>query len=192
MNVLNLKKNDILNLTKEDPTLNKIMLGAGWDVAEKRGFFGFTKNYDLDLCAYLLDSNEKLISNGIIYFGHQNGVGIKLHGDNLTGEGEGDDEKITVELNRLPRACEKVIFAVVIYSATSRKQSFKEVKNAYVRLLNEDRGSMEICRYNLSDDGGDNTAILFAELSKSGSSWNFKARGELLKGSIDSISKMYK
>lgn len=191
--MLNLKKNDILNLTKEDPTLNKIMLGAGWDVVEKKGFFSFgTKDYDLDLTAFLLDSNDKLIHKGVIYFGEQKGKGIMLHGDNLTGEGEGDDEKISVELDRLPADCKKVLFSVIIYQAAQRKQSFSGVKNAYVRLINEDKSGAEICRYNLSEDGGDNTAIYFAELNKEGDHWHFKARGEFVKGTLQTMTDMYR
>ncbi|ENZ01343.1 TerD family protein [Clostridium thermobutyricum] len=193
MNMLNLKKNDILNLTKEDPSLNRIMLGAGWDVVEKKGFFSFgTKDYDLDLTAFLLDGDDKLIHKGIIYFGAQKGKGIMLHGDNLTGEGDGDDEKISVELNNLPADCKKVLFSVIIYDAEKRKQSFSGVKNAYVRLIDEDKRGAEICRYNLSEDGGDNTAIYFAELIKEDSHWHFKARGEFLKGSLHTMAEMYR
>lgn len=189
--VLNLQKNDILDLTKADPGLNRVMLGAGWDVV-KKGFFSFARDFDLDLVALLVNENNKLVKNGIIYFGHQNGQGIKLHGDNLTGAGEGDDEKISVELDKLPADCSKVIFSVVIYDAKSRKQSFSGVKNAYVRLLNEDKGGAEICRYNLSEDGGDNTAINFAELQKVNGSWQFKAKGELMQATVSSLSNMYK
>ena len=121
MDMLNLKKNDILNLTKKDPGLNKIMIGAGWDVV-KKGLFHFgAKDYDLDLTAFLLDKDDKLIHKGVVYFGEQKGKGIMLHGDNLTGEGDGDDEKITVELNNLPVDCKKVLFSVIIYQAAERK-----------------------------------------------------------------------
>ena len=169
------------------------MLGSGWDVA-KKGFFSFAKNYDLDLIALLLDSNDKLLSgkNGLIYFGNLRGQGIKLHGDNLTGEGEGDDEKISVELENLPINCSKVLFAVAIYGAASRNQSFSGVKDAYVRLLDEDKCGAEICRYNLSEDGGSNTAIIFAELNKENSEWQFKAIGKFLKASVSDLEKMYR
>ncbi|MGL4850629.1 MAG: TerD family protein [Clostridium sp.] len=192
MGILNLQKNDILNLTKKDPSLSKIMLGAGWDVVEKKGFFSFgAKDFDLDLSALLLDGNDNLIHKGVIYFGEQRGQGIRLHGDNLTGEGAGDDEKISVELNNLPADCKKVLFSVIIYQGEARNQSFSKVKNAYVRLLNEDKGGEEICRYNLSEDGGDNTAILFAELQKDSEGWHFKAKGELLKGTLKTLVGMY-
>ncbi|AYE33940.1 TerD family protein [Clostridium septicum] len=190
--VLNLQKNDILDLTKAEPGLSKVMLGAGWDVVKKSGFFSFAKNYDLDLVALQIDNSGHLLNNGLIYFGHQSGVGIKLHGDNLTGEGDGDDEKISVDLTRLPSGCAKVVFAVTIYDAKVRKQSFSGVKNAYVRLLNEDKGGSEICRYNLSEDGGDNTAIIFAELERINGNWQFKAKGELLKASISTLADMYR
>ena len=189
--VLNLKKNDILDLTKAEPGLNRVMLGAGWDVV-KKGFFSFARDYDLDLVALQINENNKLLQNGLIYFGHLVGQGIKLHGDNLTGAGDGDDEKISVELNNLSPNCKKVIFAVSIYDAVSRKQSFAGVKNAYVRLLNEDKGGQEICRYNLSEDGGNSTAIIFAELEKVNGNWQFKAKGELLQASVSQLANMYK
>ncbi|MGL5415480.1 MAG: TerD family protein [Clostridium sp.] len=192
MDMLNLKKNDMLNLTKKDPTLTRIMIGAGWDVV-KKGFFNFgAKDFDLDLTAFLLDNDDKVIRKGVVYFGEQKSKGIMLHGDNLTGEGDGDDEKITVELNNLPSDCKKVLFSVIIYQGAERKQSFSGVKNAYVRVLNRDKGDIEMCRYNLSEDGGENTAILFAELEKENNEWHFKAKGEFLKANLQSLVNMYK
>lgn len=190
--VLNLQKNDILNLTKSDPSLNNIMLGAGWDVA-KKGFFNVGADYDLDLVALLLGEDEKLLdSKSLIYYAEKKGRGIYLHGDNRTGAGNDDDEKISIVLSDLPQDCTKVVFAVTIYDAVSRKQNFSKVKNAYVRLLNEDKNNSEICRYNLSDDGGTNTAILFSELHKINGNWEFKAIGKLLDASIDTLLKIYK
>lgn len=190
--VLNLKKNDILDLTKKEPGLKHVMLGAGWDVA-KKGFFGLGPDYDLDLIALLIDKNGKLINNkGVIYFGNLNGQGIYLHGDNRTGAGDGDDEKISVDLEKLPANCNSVVFAINIYDAVNRKQNFSKIKNAYIRILNEDNGNKEICRYNLSEDGGTNTAVIFAELNRTGSGWQFKARGELLHATVKSLADMYK
>lgn len=189
--VLNLQKNDILDLRKAEPGLRHVMVGAGWDVAKKR-FFNLGADYDLDLIALLLDSNDKLINRGVIYFGNLKGDGIYLHGDNRTGAGDGDDEKISVDLDKLSPKCDKVIFALNIYDAVSRKQNFSKVKNAYIRILNEDNGNKEICRYNLSEDGGDNTALLFAELQRVNRSWQFKVKGELLQATVKSLSDMYK
>ena len=189
--ILNLKKNDILDLRKAEPGLKHVVLAAGWDVA-KKGFFGLGTDYDLDLIAILLNENDKLINRGVIYFGNLNGQGIYLHGDNRTGAGDGDDEKISVNLDKLPGNCSKVIFALNIYDAVSRKQTFSKIKNAYIRILNEDKGNKEICRYNLSEDGGDNTALLFAELERNNGSWQFKAKGELLHATVSSLANMYK
>ncbi|MDD5794711.1 TerD family protein [Clostridium sp. HCP1S3_B4] len=191
--VLNLKKNDILDLTKRDPSLNKLRLCAGWDVASK-GIFGiFKQDFDLDLSAILLDKNNKILKkNGIVYYGNLKGTGLFLHGDNLTGEGDGDDEMISISLNNIPNDCERIIFAVTIYDGIERNQSFGKVKNAYVRLLNEDKNDEEICRYNLTEAGGDNTAIVFAELNKINGQWSFKAVGDLFRGSLQTLANRFR
>ena len=173
--LLNLQKNDILDLSKKDPSLKNILLGGGWDVA-KKGFFGFGADYDLDLIALLLGEDGKLIksSKSVIYYNDMVGQGIKLHGDNRTGEGEGDDEKISISLDKLPIECKKVVFAVTIYDAVRRRQSFSKVKNAYVRLVNEDKG------------------IIFAELFKENGNWQFKAIGKFLDATVSTLSQMYR
>lgn len=187
--VLNLSKNDILDLTKAVPTLNNIRVAAGWDV--NTGFFGGT--FDLDLCAILVDGNNRLISgeNPCVYYGKKKSKGIYLDGDNLTGEGDGDDENIYVTLSEIPSQVKRIIFNVVIYNGLSKKQKFAKVKNAYVRIVNTANRDEEICRYNLSNDGGDNTAVVFAELIRNGSNWEFKAIGEYKQASIEQLLKNY-
>lgn len=194
MTILNLQKNDILDLTKKDPSLDRLLVGAGWDVVKKGGLFGLFggADYDLDLFAMKLGENGRLLSNGLVYFGKQKHTGIMLHGDNLTGEGEGDDEKISVTLSALPNECHRVVFGVAIYSAESRNQSFANVQNAYVRLCDEDKGLSEICRFNLTEEGGDNTAIIMCELVKANGGWSFKAIGDYYRAGISEISNMYK
>lgn len=190
--MLNLKKNDVLDLTKKHPGLTDVMLGAGWDVI-KKGFFSFQADYDLDLVAILLDQNGKVTGkSSLVYYGNQKGTGIYLHGDNRTGAGDGDDEKISVSLNKVPRECSKIVFAVTIYQAKSRKQSFAKVKNAYVRLLDEGQRGKEICRFNLTEDGGNNTAIVFAELVRNSSDWQFKAVGKLMDANIQTLFEDYR
>ncbi|MGL5822214.1 MAG: TerD family protein [Sarcina sp.] len=190
--MLNLKKNDVLDLTKKNPGLKNVMLGAGWDVV-KKGFFSFQADYDLDLVALLLDENDKVRGkNSLIYYGNQKETGIYLHGDNRTGAGDGDDEKISVALDKVPSVCKKIIFAVTIYQARTRNQSFAKVRNAYVRLVDEDKRGAEICRYNLTEDGGDNTAIVFATLVRDGGEWQFKAVGELMDASVSTLFDKYK
>lgn len=190
--LLNLQKNDVLDLTKKNPTLQNVVLGAGWDVA-KKGLFGFGKDFDLDLVALLLDEDGKLIAkDGMVYFGNKRYNGIHLHGDNLTGQGDGDDERISVSLKTLPSKCSKVLFAVTIYDGKARKQSFSRVKNAYVRLFDEDKDYKELCRYNLTEDGGDNTCVKFAELIKENDQWQFKAVGKFEEMAIQELYNSYR
>lgn len=186
--LLNLQKNDVLDLTKRNPSLNNVILGAGWDVS-RRG-----ANIDVDLVALLLNENGKLVNGNksVIYYAAKEAQGIFLDGDNLTGDGEGDDERINVSLASLPSGCHKVAFAAIIYQAKERKQNFSMVRNCYVRLLDKDNREKEICRFNLTEDGGMNTGIVFAELSRQGSEWNFKAVGELLETTLRDLSIAYK
>lgn len=192
MSLLNLQKNDILDLTKKNPSLNNLILATGWDIA-KKGFFSFASaDFDLDLSALLIGENGKLIGDkGIIYYNNQRGKGIFLHNDNRTGQGDGDDEKISITLNDLPLTCKRVLFSVNIYQAEARGQNFSKVKNAYVRLLDSDKGNKEICRYNLTEDGKNNTSLIFAELERDESDWKFKAIGDLLVGSLNTLINKY-
>ena len=197
MTILNLQKNDILDLTKKNPSLNNLIVGTGWDVVKPKGLFGGLfgsgSDYDLDLFALKLDSEGKLMSKGIVYFGAKIHEGIHSTGDNITGEGEGDDEQIIVNLDKLPVDCERIVFAVAIYQANQRGQKFSNVENAFVRLVDMDKGRSgeEICRFNLTENGGDNTAIIMAELIKNNGNWSFKAIGQYLKANIEQISRMY-
>lgn len=179
---LNLKKDGILNLDKVSPDLRNLRLAAGWDMVH------FGSDYDLDLCAYLLDSNGNPIrrDNPCIYYGKKHAIGIYLDKDNLTGEGDGDDENIFVNLDEISSEVEKIVFAVVIYNANGK--SFRGVKNAYVRLVNTDDGDREICRYNLTKDGGEHTAVVVAELYRDMGAWSFKARGEYENETIHSLA----
>lgn len=181
--LLNLQKNNILDLTKYSPSLIKVRAAAGWDVNERGS------NYDLDLCAFLLNGKKKLVSK--VYYGDKSKTGIYLDGDNLTGEGDGDDENIYVDLEKIPNSISSIIFAVVIYSASSRGQKFGKVKNAYMRLVDSNARDKEICRFSLSDDGGNNTAVTMAELFRTENGWSFKALGEYSEDSIESLSRKY-
>ncbi|MGL5295946.1 MAG: TerD family protein [Culicoidibacterales bacterium] len=200
MAVLNLQKGSVLDLTKKDPSLNNILVGTGWDIAKPKtsgGLFGKllgggTPDVDLDLFALQLDVNGKVITDGIVYYAKQQHEGIFLHGDNLTGAGAGDDEKLSLNLSQIQPMCHKIVFGVAIYSAVARKQTFSMVENAYVRLLDENKGNTEICRFNLSDEGGQNTAIIMAELSRQENDWSFTAIGRYVSGDISAIVNMYK
>ncbi len=185
---LNLNKNDVLDLTKRNPSINNIILAAGWD-SSKHGF-----NIDLDLVAFLLDENGKLIKSdkNVVYYASKKAKGIFLNGDNLTGEGDGDDEKIFVNLSEIVPECVKIVFSVVIYQGKERRQNFQMIKRCYVRLLDSNNNEKEICRYNLSEDGENNTAIIFADLHREERNWNFTALGELKQSSMRSLYNSYK
>lgn len=170
---LNLQKNDILDLTKKNPGLKKIILGAGWDVSNN----GY--DFDLDIAAFLLDSNNKFNSlENIIFFNNKQGEGIYLDGDNRTGVGEGDDERIFIDLEKINRNIQKIVFVVTIHNAQQKRQTFGMVENSYVRLIDIDNNEKELCRFNLKEDGSTATSVLFSELLREGDEWQFKAIGE--------------
>lgn len=186
-NLLNLKKNDILDLTKNTPSLNNVILAAGWDVAETGA------NFDLDISAFLLNAQGRVddVSKKVIFFNQMNQSGIKLEGDNLTGAGDGDDERIDISLNNLDPQVEKLVFFVTIFDAQARRQTFGMVNNSYVRLLNADKGEEEICRFELKENFGTATAITFAEIYKENGNWKFKAIGEGVQGDLNTLLSRY-
>ena len=170
---LNLQKNQLLDLTKREPGLTRIKLGAGWDVSQTGQYF------DLDIAAFLLDSNGKFNSiENVIFFNNKVGQGIQLMGDNLTGVGEGDDEEMKIDLSQINPLIEKIVFVVTIHNAFEKRQTFGMVQNSYVRLVNEDQGNKEICKFNLREEGSAATSVIFAELNRAEGDWQFKAIGE--------------
>ena len=188
--VLNLKKNDILDLRKAEPGLKHVVLAAGWDVA-KKGFFGLGTDYDLDLIAILLNENDKMINRGVIYFGNLNGPGIYLHGDNRTGAGEGDDEVININLEEINPNIAKIVFVVTIHEAQAKRQTFGMVENSYVRLVDLENNKREICRFNLKENGSTVTSVIFSELYKQNGEWQFKAIGEGKIADLNGILGIY-
>jgi hypothetical protein len=186
--LLNLEKQDFLNLTKTNLNLSNIRVSAGWDVAA-RG-----RDYDLDLFGNLLDANGKLIRNAnhTVYYGDKHSQGVQLDHDNLTGAGDGDDENMFVNFDQLPTNVSKIVIGVAIYEARNRHQDFGHVKNAYVRLVDQSQTpEKEIVRFNLTENGGSYTAVKFAEFNRTAEGWVFKAVGDYLNGSIGEISHTY-
>jgi len=184
--ILNLNKNDILDLTKRNPGLKKVSLGAGWDIANNG------LDYDLDIAAFLLDSNNKFntVSN-IIFFNNKEGQGISLAGDNRTGAGEGDDERIRIDLESIPAHVQKIVFVVTIHEAQAKRQTFGMVENSYVRLLDEENNEREICRFNLKENGSTVTSVIFSELYKQNGEWQFKAIGEGKIADLNGVLALY-
>ncbi len=184
---LNLKKNDILNLTKKEPGLKKVVLGAGWDISLNGSTF------DLDISAFLLGQNGKVnnVNEDVIYFNNMNSQGIKLCGDNRTGVGEGDDERIEIDLRQIKESVSKIIFVVTIFEAREKRQTFGMIDNSYIRLLDEKNGEKEICRFNLKENGSTATAVVFAELFKENNEWHFKALGDGKIADLNGILSLY-
>lgn len=185
---LNLKKNDILDLTKKVPGLEQVVLAAGWDVAQ------IGQDFDLDIAALMVGANNKVqrIPDDVIFFNNMNAQGIYLEGDNRTGSGEGDDERIQIDLSQIRPDVERIVFCVTIYEAQAKRQTFGMVNNSYVRLLDSKNGEKEICRFNLKEDGSTSTAIIFAELFRDGGrDWRFKAIGEGKIADLNGILALY-
>jgi stress response protein SCP2 len=185
---VNLQKGQKVDLRKSDGgKLTRVLVGLGWDEADAQGkgkglfrslFKGPAQDIDCDASAFLCKENKLKAMDDIVYFGnltHESGA-VQHMGDNLTGEGEGDDEQIAVELSRLPSYYNKIVFVVNIYQAKQRHQHFGMIRNAYIRIC-DDKG-VEMCRYNLSENYDNMTAMIFGEMVLEGSTWKFNAIGE--------------
>ena len=183
---LNLNKNDILDLTKRNPGLKRVTLGAGWDISVTG------QSFDIDIAAFLLDSNNKFNTvENVIFFNNKNAQGVILEGDNRTGAGDGDDERINIDLDRVNPGISKIVFVVSIFDAESKRQTFGMVNNSYVRLLDAAQNDKELCRFNLKEDGSTATSILFAELYRDGAEWQFKAVGEGKIADLNGLLALY-
>lgn len=185
---INLQKGQRVDLTKGNAGLSKIMIGLGWDPVEPKrggllgGLFGGGKapEIDCDASVLMLNEQDKLVSNkNLIYFGNlKSSCGSVMHtGDNLTGDGDGDDEEIIVELNRVPANIHKLLFVVNIYDCTRRKQDFGMIENAFIRVVNSSN-KQELIKYNLTENYGGKTALMVGEIYRHGSEWKFGAIGE--------------
>lgn len=165
--VISLEKGDLLNLSKANVPLSKIHAAAGWDAAEKG------HHIDLDLCAHLF-VGDKLVDT--VYFAnlHEESDGIWLNHDNLTGEGDGDDEDIYVNLRGLRSDVDRIYLSVVSFT----NNTFNDVKNAYIQLIDESSSARELARYNLSKEGGNNDSVTAGAFIREGSEWKFLAIGE--------------
>jgi tellurium resistance protein TerD len=182
---ISLQKGQKIDLTKTNPGLSKVIIGLGWDTNKYVGGYDF----DLDASAFLLDESGKAsgIEDFIFYNNIQGGNGSVVHtGDNLTGDGEGDDEQIKVDLSKVPANIAKVSITVTIHDAAARSQNFGQVSNAFVRVVNEltDR---EIMRYDLGEDFSVETAIVVCELYRHSGEWKFSAIGSGFSGGLQAL-----
>lgn len=172
---VSLTKGGNVSLTKEAPGLTAVNIGLGWDVNSFSG-----GEFDLDASALLLTAAGKVLSDAhFIFFNNLSSPdGSVTHaGDNLTGEGDGDDEVVQVNLALVPPDVDKITFPVSIYDADTRAQNFGMVRNAFIRVVNQNGGA-EIARYDLSEDASTETAMVFGELYRNGAEWKFRAVGQ--------------
>nr|WSZ95822.1 TerD family protein [Streptomyces sp. NBC_00857] len=172
---VSLSKGGNVSLTKAAPNLTAVTVGLGWDVRTTTG-----SDFDLDASALLANAEGKVAIDGnFIFFNNLKSPdgSVEHTGDNLTGAGEGDDEAIKVNLATVPADVDKIVFPVSIYEAESRQQSFGQVRNAFIRVVNQ-ADNNELARYDLSEDASTETAMVFGELYRNGAEWKFRAIGQ--------------
>ena len=172
--VVSLSKGQKVSLAKVAPALKNIMVGLGWDEQQFDNGYPF----DLDAAAFLCGPNNMSSPENFIFYNNLVGAGgsVQHMGDNLTGNGDGDDEQIFVKLEQVPANIEKIAFTVTIHEADIRRQNFGQISNAFIRLVDNDTGS-EVIRYDLTEDFGTETAIVVGELYCHNGEWKFSAVG---------------
>lgn len=183
---VSLSKGGNVSLTKAAPNLTAIAVGLGWDVRSTAG-----DDFDLDASALALGDNHKILSDEwFVFFNNLKSPdgSIEHQGDNLTGEGEGDDEVINIDLKNVPPQAVSIVITVSIYDAESRRQSFGQVRNAYIRVVNL-ANDVELARYDLTEDASVETAMVFGEVYRYNSEWKFRAIGQGYASGLAGIAK---
>jgi tellurium resistance protein TerD len=183
---VSLSKGGNVSLTKEAPGLTAVIVGLGWDVRTTSG-----ADFDLDASALILGTTGKILSDQhFVFFNNLTSPdgSVQHMGDNLTGSGDGDDEQIQIQLVQMPAEVDKVVIAVSIYDAEARAQTFGQVRNAFIRVVNE-AGGAEIARYDLSEDASTETAMIFGELYRYGTEWKFRAVGQGYSSGLAGIAR---
>ncbi len=182
---ISLQKGGNVSLTKTDPNLINAVIGLGWDTRSTDG-----ADFDLDSSVFLIGDNGKVLSDAHFVFYNQKTSpdGAVVHsGDNKTGAGDGDDEQITIHLPKVDTAVQHAVFAVTIHEAETRKQNFGMVRNAFMRVVNKD-SSIELARFDLSEDYSTETAMVFGEIYRHNGEWKFKAVGQGFAGGLKALA----
>ncbi len=182
---INLSKGQKVDLTKTNPGLKNILVGLGWDV----NAYDSGGDFDLDAAAFMVGPDGKCPSDKeFIFYGNKNheSGSVNHMGDNLTGEGEGDDEQIQVDLSKVPANVDKIAFTVTIYEADARRQNFGQVSNAFIRLVDESSNT-ELIRYDLGEDFSIETAVVVGELYRNNNEWKFNAIGNGFQGGLAAL-----
>ncbi|MCI1959735.1 MAG: TerD family protein [Clostridia bacterium] len=186
---INLKKGQKVSLTKGNPSLKHILVGLGWDVNKYSG----GADFDLDASAFLVGENGKCPApEDFVFYGnlkHKSGA-VQHMGDNLTGEGEDDDEQIKIDLSKVPESINKIAITVTIYEADSRSQNFGQVSNSFIHIVDEDTGE-NIIRYDLGEDFSIETAVVVGEIYKMNGDWKFNAVGSGFQGGLAALCANY-
>ncbi|MCJ7856610.1 TerD family protein [Lachnospiraceae bacterium NSJ-143] len=186
---VNLKKGQKVSLTKDNPGLKNITVGLGWDVNQ----FDTGGGFDLDTEAFMVTETGKIsCQEDFVFYGnlkHPSGS-VEHMGDNRTGEGEGDDEQIKIDLSKVPGNINKVVFAVTIYEAEERRQNFGQVSNAFIRIC-DDKSGEEMLRYDLGEDFSIETAVVFGELYRNNGEWKFNAIGSGYQGGLAALCSSF-
>jgi len=183
---VSLSKGGNVSLSKEAPGLSAILVGLGWDTRATDG-----ADFDLDASIFILGENGKVRSDSdfVFYNNAKSADGAVEHtGDNRTGEGDGDDEAVKMNLATMPADVQRLVVAVTIHEGEARKQSFGQVQNAFIRVVNQDGGT-EIARYDLSEDYSTETALIFGEVYRNKDEWKFKAVGQGYAGGLASLAR---
>ena len=191
---INLTKGQKVDLTKGNPGLKKIMVGLGWDVNQ----FDSGADFDLDAAAFLLGENGKVLKDeDFVFYNNLDGRnGAVVHkGDNLTGEGEGDDEVILIDFTKVPDEIKKIAITVTIHEAVQRGQNFGQVSNAYVRVARrsnkDDMTGIEELKYDLMEEFSIETAIVVCEIYRHGNDWKFNAVGSGYQGGLEALCRSF-
>jgi tellurium resistance protein TerD len=185
---ISLQKGGNVNLSKENPNLSKVIVGLGWDPRATDG-----AAFDLDASGFLQKNDGKVRGDAdfVFYNNLKSTDGSVVHlGDNTTGQGEGDDERLTVDLTKVPAEVDKISFCVTIHDAEARKQNFGMVGKAFIRCVDAN-GEKELARYDLSEDSSTETAMIFGELYRAGADWKFKAVGQGFKGGLGPLARSF-
>ncbi len=181
---ISLSKGRSISLTKASPGLSVVQVGLGWD---PRGTSGAA--FDLDASVLVCDANGRCLDEAwFVFYGQLTSPGnaVVHMGDNQDGEGEGDDEVITLTLGMLPPQAARLVFAVSIYDSDVRGQNFGQVANAYIRMVDTVTGT-EITRYDLEEEFSTESAVVFGELQRVGTEWTFVAVGHGFQGGLASV-----
>lgn len=185
---VSLSKGGNVSLSKSEPGLKKVRIGLGWDTRETDGV-----DFDLDGSAFLLNESGKVRSdNDFIFYNNLKSIdgSVEHTGDNLTGDGDGDDESLIITLDAVPSEVTKVAVTVTIHDADARRQNFGMVSNAFMRVVNEDT-QVEIARFDLTEDASTETAMIFGELYRHNGEWKFRAVGQGYQGGLFAMCKQF-